>query len=162
VAADQFSRLVASGKLSANDRAWFPRWVFRYASHLNLNRQTTLPVTRESVVSFSRQLRDGGVPAWQRLQAVRAIACYRTLIHKSDQPTLDEMMRILSRAAAAEKANADQAADRQFRQTIGWGPRFLQTRCCWRWTPSIGVAHHADGYIHAPARPLMLRIKGLS
>ncbi len=118
VAANKFSRLLSGCKLSSNDQTWFPRCVFRYASHLNLNRQTTLPVTRESVVSFSRQLLDGGVPAWQRLQAVRAIACYRTVIHKSDQPALDEMVRILSRAAAVEKAPADHADDRQFRQTI--------------------------------------------
>lgn len=55
-----------------NDKTWFPRWLARYAER----KETTgglLPVTRDLVVAFSKELLQSGTRAWQRLQAVRAI-----------------------------------------------------------------------------------------
>lgn len=99
---DAFRAAVKVHVPNKNDQTWFPRWLARYAE----GKESTggrLPVTRDLVVAFSKELLQSGTPAWQRLQAVRAIECYRDLILKSDQPQLDDMRKVLSRFASRER-----------------------------------------------------------
>ena len=63
-----------------------------------------LSVTEAEVIRFLRTLRDNGTPAWQRLQAVRAVEMYRDLVLKSQQPPLHEIRRTLGRIADRERA----------------------------------------------------------
>ena len=70
----------AHRKIGENDRVWFPRWVRRYAISFPRGLTEDLPITRNGVVKFSQGLRDRGAPAWQRWQAVRAIAFYRNVV----------------------------------------------------------------------------------
>ena len=66
-----------------NDRKWFPKWIRRYASGLRKGKSETLPVEEAEVIRYLQSLRDHGVPAWQRLQAARAVEAYRKHISES-------------------------------------------------------------------------------
>ena len=81
-----FCRLVNEGKLGKNDKEWFPRWIRRYASGVKVV-QGNLPVSREEVIRFLRSLLGSQTPAWQRLQAVRAIEAYRNLVLQTEVPS---------------------------------------------------------------------------
>ena len=98
----EFCWLLNDAKLGKNDKKWFPRWLRRYAPtvrHIGGN----LSVTEGEVIAFSRSLLDSKTPAWQRLQAVRAIEAYRNLVLKTDQPRLHHIRQQLSRLAAQHR-----------------------------------------------------------
>jgi len=63
-----------------------------------------LPVTPEEVISFLRSLLKTSTPAWQRLQAVRAIEAYRNLVLRTEAPSLEFIRQKLSRLADQERA----------------------------------------------------------
>ena len=63
-----------------------------------------LPVSQEEVIQFLRSLLQSRTPAWQRLQAVRAIEAYRDLVLQARVPPLDEIRQTLSRLADQERA----------------------------------------------------------
>ena len=67
-----FCAFLPATKFGKNDKRWFPRWIRRYAESVNVT-DGPLPITEDLVIRFSRSLRDHAVPAWQRLQAVRAV-----------------------------------------------------------------------------------------
>ncbi|HUG71063.1 MAG TPA: phage integrase N-terminal SAM-like domain-containing protein [Pirellulaceae bacterium] len=117
----KFCVLLNEAKVGKNDRVWFPRWIRRYASMVEAA-QGNLPVTEADVIRFLRTLRDNGTPAWQRLQAVRAVDLYRNLVLKTKQPELHEIRQTLGRLADRERAtggsSAGLAADEQ-RQLVG-------------------------------------------
>ena len=75
-----FCSSLPSLPLRTNDRNWFPKWIRRYAASLPCRNDEPLPVTEDSVLRFLRSLRDRGVPAWQRLQDVRAVEAYQSNI----------------------------------------------------------------------------------
>lgn len=106
----QFCTLLNDGKFGKNDKTWFPRWLRRYASTVKVD-QGKLSVTEAEVVEFSRSLRDAKVPAWQRLQALRAVEAYRDLVLRTDKPSLREMRLTLGRLAEQEKAFGGRKAD---------------------------------------------------
>ena len=85
----KFCWLLSEAKVSKRDREWFPRWLLRYAETVALV-DGKLSVTEAEVIQFSRSLRDSGTPAWQRLQAVRAVEAYRNLVLCTDRPNLQE------------------------------------------------------------------------
>jgi hypothetical protein len=62
-----------------------------------------LPVSVASVKGFSRSLLDTATPAWQRLQAVRAVEAYRDLVLGTGEPSLGEIHQVLQRPAAQER-----------------------------------------------------------
>ena len=82
----RFRARVAGAKLNEADKKWFPRWIRSYASSLKIT-EGDLRVTEADVIAFSRSLRDNKTPAWQRLQAVRAVEAYRDLVLRSDDQT---------------------------------------------------------------------------
>jgi hypothetical protein len=75
-----FSKLLAKCDLSPESKQYLPIWAGRYAIFSKRPPLMRLVVERELVMAFLRSLRDSGVPAWQRLQAVRAIECYRDVV----------------------------------------------------------------------------------
>ena len=97
-----FCRLLHGAKLGKNDREWFPLWIRRYASGLNIG-EGNLPVSSDEVVRFSRSLLQSKTPAWQRLQAVRAVEAYRDLVLQTGAPSLEHIRQKLSRLADQER-----------------------------------------------------------
>lgn len=89
--------------VSQNDRKWFPRWLQRYASHLGKGHRTDLPVDAEQAIRFSRMLRDSGMKARLRLQAVRALEHYRKTILKKDDGLLEPVKIKLMESEAVER-----------------------------------------------------------
>ena len=122
----KFCLLLNEAKVGKNDKMWFPRWVRRYASmvehvegklsvgqsgHVG-GQETThntgkLSVTEGKVIQFLQTLRDNGTPAWQRLQAVRAVELYRNLVLETQQPELHEIRQTLGRLADRERASGN-------------------------------------------------------
>jgi hypothetical protein len=100
---ENFGRLLHEAKLSKNDREWFPRWIRRYASSVKVV-EGRLPVSPEEVIRFLQSLLKSNTPAWQRLQAVRAIEAYRNLELRTEVPSLESIRKKLSQLAAQEKA----------------------------------------------------------
>ena len=92
------------------DREWFPKWLKRYHSFRKCTTKTAsdneLTVSRDSVIAFSKSLVKSGTPAWQRLQAVRAVEAYALLIMKSAAPDLSEVRKALKRLAEQEKVES--------------------------------------------------------
>lgn len=99
---ERFSARVRGSSLSPADQQWFPAWIRRYAEAVRAARGP-LPVTRESVIEFLRGLRSGGTPAWQRLQATRAIEAYQKLVLETDRPSLQDIRSTLGRLADQER-----------------------------------------------------------
>jgi len=58
-------------QIHPNDLKWMPVWLDEYARPQIPTDGQLLVVHAESALAFLRGLRDRGVPAWQRLQAVR-------------------------------------------------------------------------------------------
>jgi len=103
-----FRALLQETEYRKNDKKYFPLWIRRYAESVKPKRGK-IPVTVEAVTAFSRSLRDNGTPAWQRLQAVRAVAAYRDLVLGTSDPSLAEMRQVLQRRAALEREQDDAA-----------------------------------------------------
>ena len=80
--------VAVSEDLGENDRVWFPKWLRRYAMSFPKGLTDELPVNRDTVLRFSRNLLESGAPAWQRWQAVRSLEAYRDLILKRSEPDL--------------------------------------------------------------------------
>jgi hypothetical protein len=81
-----------------------------------------LSVSPDEVIRFLRSLLKNQVPAWQRLQAVRAIEAYRDLVLQSKLPPLEEIRQTLSRLADQERAagqGASQPGVQDERHLIG-------------------------------------------
>lgn len=107
----RFRVLLNDARIGEAGIRWFPRWVLRYSSTVGMIRGN-LSVTEAEVIRFSQSLRDKGIPAWQRLQAVRAIEAYRDLVLNTREPSLEKMRRVLGRLAEAEKAFGASGSDR--------------------------------------------------
>ena len=77
---ERFEIVLKLAKIEDNDRVWFGRWLRRYAVFLRQLESVALLVSQTSVKQFCRTLLAREVPAWQRLQAVRAIEFYRNRV----------------------------------------------------------------------------------
>ncbi len=99
----EFTRSVKAGEFGENDRKWFPAWLRRYAEFVKAGEDDRLPLTRELAVEFSKSLRDGQIPAWQRCQAMRTLMAYRDLVLQVDEPRLNDMVIKLREIAEREK-----------------------------------------------------------
>jgi integron integrase len=98
----EFQRRLCQAKYPANDRKYFPLWIRRYAESVT-EEGGRLPVSLASVKAFSRSLLASKTPAWQRLQAVRAVEAYRDLVLGTAEPCLGEARQVLQRLAADER-----------------------------------------------------------
>lgn len=79
-----------------------PRWIRRYESTVD-SVHGRLSVTEAEVIRFLQSPRDNGTPAWQRLQAVRAVEMYRSLVLRTEQPSLEQIRTTLGRIADQER-----------------------------------------------------------
>jgi integron integrase len=100
---ERYCTRVRDSSLTPADRQWFPAWIRRYAEATKTT-HGPLTVTREGVIGFLKMLRDGGTPAWQRLQATRAIEAYQMLVLGGPGPPLQDIRTTLSRLADQERA----------------------------------------------------------
>jgi integron integrase len=117
----RFCAILPGSKLPATDKEWFPRWIRRYASSCQAT-AGNVTVGESEIIAFLRSLREHGTPAWQRLQAVRAVEAYRALVLKASAPDLQHIRLALSRLAEQEKQRgaADESPGlRDERQLVG-------------------------------------------
>lgn len=117
----RFCAILPGTSLPMADKEWFPRWIRRYASSCGES-EGRLPVSEHDVITFLRSLRDHGTPAWQRLQAVRAIEAYRALVLGSHVSDLQRIRLTLSRLAEQEKvsgATSESPGVRDERHLVG-------------------------------------------
>ena len=63
-----------------------------------------IPLSREQALAFSRMLLAGGIPAWQRQQAIRTLAAYGDLVLVSEVPLLSDMARKRGSIAEQERS----------------------------------------------------------
>ena len=99
---EQFSARLGAAELSEADRLWFPRWIRRYASSCGVA-AGDVAVSERGVIAFLRSLREHGTPAWQRLQAVKAVEAYRALVLRDESPDLRHICLKLGRLAEQER-----------------------------------------------------------
>lgn len=78
-----FCYRLAKAQLSQNDKKWMPKWLEKYAVKAEKQANGRLIVSQESVLSFLVGLKQGATPAWQRLQAMRTLEWYQTLVLES-------------------------------------------------------------------------------
>lgn len=117
---EQFEREVAVATMRAEDRKWFPLWLRRYSTGARQNENGHFCLTIPSVIEFSRMLLESRAPAWQRLQAVRSLDCYRELVLRSESPNLQPIILKLSRLAAGErKYPLDSPTDKELQALRG-------------------------------------------
>jgi integron integrase len=105
VSVNEFVQKLPSAAYAKKDKDWFPRWVRRYAQSNKKLQNAELPITLELVTTFCRSLLANEVPAWQRLQAVRAVEAYRDLVLQKTSPSFSHMRKQLARQAAIERNN---------------------------------------------------------
>ena len=99
---EAFVRELAVAKVKENDRNYFPRWFARYARLQDCS-TVDVPISVERVIAFCRVLLTSKTPAWQRLQAVRAIECYRNLVQKTSEPDLSSIRKKRTELASRER-----------------------------------------------------------
>ena len=73
---DAFVGALQRLEISTNDRKYFPRWLETFCRWTQQSPEHFIVIAEPNVLSFLRSMRDRGVPAWQRLQAVRAMEAY--------------------------------------------------------------------------------------
>lgn len=113
----QFSQTIHSFELAQNDVTWFPRWLARYASSCGKSKTEPLEVSESSVIVFLQSLLAKNIPAWQRLQAARAIQSYQRKILQTDKPSLATICQKLEQRSAIER-NADGLSDADHQRQV--------------------------------------------
>lgn len=114
----EFKREIAVSKFNKNDKTWFPKWIKRYESFLG-TQGSRLDVSKEQAIAFSKELLTNGSPAWQRLQAVRALEAYRNIVLKSDQPSLSEVTTKLRSLSDRERSGMSGSVDSSTDDLVG-------------------------------------------
>ena len=72
--ANRFAQILQTSSYSENDRKYFPKWVRSFLELPDsMDSSGNCVVSEPLTIRFCRKLRDGHAPAWQRLQAVRAL-----------------------------------------------------------------------------------------
>ncbi len=99
----KFEIAVLQDGVGKDDREWFPKWLRRYAVNFRGGLLAELPINRNAVITFSKSLLKNGAPAWQRLQAVRALECYRDRVLQRSEPDLTDVNLTLSQLAKRER-----------------------------------------------------------
>lgn len=99
----RYCQLLPGAKYGKNDQKWFPKWLRRYST--GNEKAENLPLTVDSVIAFCQSLLNSNTPAWQRLQAVRAVESYRDLVLNTDQPCLKDIKVKLGQLAEQERVD---------------------------------------------------------
>ncbi len=100
---EDFRQKIARSSVVKNDRKWLPIWIEKYAKFHHFNDAQPLKVSAELAVAFLQDMKSRSAPAWQRLQAVRAVQNYAWLMLELQCPDLNAVSAKLSNMAANEK-----------------------------------------------------------
>ena len=92
-----------AGKYSKDERIWFPKTYSRFREFLVERELLPGDVNRGVVILFLQQIKANGTPAWQRLQAVQAIAAYHAEVLQRPIADLESVMTTLSRLAGQSR-----------------------------------------------------------
>ncbi len=102
--------LEVAPNLSRNDRKWFFTWCRRFAEYFQVSGD--LPTSPDTVIRYLKAIKAMGKAAWQRRQAVRAIAFYAEFVLGKAEPGLGAIRDKLGELAAKERtATAAASAD---------------------------------------------------
>ena len=127
---ERFQVVLKLANIEESDRVWFGRWLRRYAVFLRQSETEFLQISQSGVKQFCRTLLASAVPAWQRLQAVRAIEFYRNEVLATAEPDLLEIRQILSRTADGERHSVNVVTREEEAQLVGVvntnEPRWIQ------------------------------------
>ncbi len=111
----EFAKIVQTEKLSSADREWFPKILTKFAAFSGQGEQQPIDCSRESVIRFLRSMLTAKKPAWQRLQAARAIELYQRLVLKRPmddlQPIIEKLERISRDEDLKKRANEKRGHD---------------------------------------------------
>lgn len=100
---EAFKRAVESSGLQKKDQKWLPIWLEKYAIFHGAVPDQRLDINAELAIAFLKDMKSRKAPAWQRLQAVRALQQYVWMVADSNCPALDDIREKLSDLAADEK-----------------------------------------------------------
>lgn len=100
-------RLATAKQAKQSDREWFPKWLDRFTIG-RAGKGEHVHFEIDDVVEFSKSLLVSGAPAWQRLQAVRALAAYKHLILGQPTEPFAEVIKKLKQLTASEKVAGSQ------------------------------------------------------
>ena len=99
---DHFKACLSRTQVHPKDREHMPRWVDVFAGLQRVSSSTELIVSEPLVLVFLQNLRDHQVPAWQRLQAARALEWYQVLVLKRESVDFGPYKRKLGELAERE------------------------------------------------------------
>ena len=102
MSAKEFIKELAVARVTDAEKKWFPKWWKRYAKYCESKGNRA--ISSKLVNDFCKELNDSKTPAWQQLQAVKAIEMYRDLILKSAKPNLTFIRKTLHHAASLERS----------------------------------------------------------
>ena len=105
-----FQLEISQYPIKDSEKQWFPKWLQRYVSYLKneghqieVQGMGDIPVSESLVLEFLKSIRDSGSPAWQRLQALNAIDCYRNHFCKKSTTDLSRFRVKLFELAERER-----------------------------------------------------------
>ncbi|MDM4019258.1 integron integrase [Roseiconus lacunae] len=112
---NQFRQCLAVMNLPEEDQTWFPKWLGSYASmptvRARSNPHDGIAVDRDLVIAFLRKLLASEIPAWQRLQAARAIEAYQNTVLRNAvvdfRPIREKLTEIARRPSDIDGAHED-------------------------------------------------------
>lgn len=101
---NQFEQVLAESTFGTEERRWLPKWYQRFEEHLQEAGLNAADVDRDAVVRFLKSLVNRGLPAWQRLQAAKAIHTYHSDVLSLPVLGLNDIIEALSQRARQERA----------------------------------------------------------
>jgi hypothetical protein len=90
----QMIKLANSTGLARNDAQWWPKWMEAYARSVHQVDAARIGISRDSLISLLRRMRDSGKAAWVRLQVVRAVEFYQKSVLLSSVPEYASIVEI--------------------------------------------------------------------
>ena len=111
----RFQVLFRKAGVHEKDVECFPMWLEKYGQFLEHAGYSELIVERDVVISFLRSLLQSGVPAWQRLQAARAIRWFESRILKSPTSKLDGIESRLAESMKKKQSTSQAVVPRTSR-----------------------------------------------
>lgn len=110
-----FCYRIAKTELAKNDKQWMPKWLEKYAATAEKLPNGNLILSHDLTKGFLVKLKNGGAPAWQRLQAARTLEWYQKLVLQSDAVDFSDfrtkLLILVGRENAAKAAAEDSGED---------------------------------------------------
>ena len=100
---EEFRRRIARSGVQKSDGKWLTIWIEKYAQFHHVDVDQPLDVNAELAIAFLKSMKSRSTPAWQRLQAIRAIQNYALMMLEMKCHDLNPIREKLSDLAADEK-----------------------------------------------------------